>query len=85
MADRIRRRIRDDGVVQDVRLAKVDGIDVEGGRILSLNPPRVRLRTGEVVQADAYLRTGITPSVGSDVLVVRRGSFVLVLGEVVML
>ena len=85
MAHRIRRHVRADGVVEEVRLAQSDGTEVEGGRLLSLSPPRVRLRGGEVVDANAYLRTGEVPSVGADVLVIRRGSFVIVLGEVVML
>lgn len=86
MADRIRRQTRPDGTVVDVRgPARETTTEIDGGRVLSLNPARVRLRGGEEVAVDAYLRTGVQPTVGADVLVVRRGSFVVVLGEVVML
>ena len=89
MAQRVRRRIREDGTVVDTREPEREtSTEFEGGRVLSLKPARVRLRGGETVDVDAYLKTGRTPSglsVGADVVVVRRGGFVLVLGEVVML
>ena len=86
MAQRVRRRVRADGVVVDTREPEREtSTEFEGGRVLSLNPARVRLRGGETVDVDAYLKTGVTPSVGADVVVARRGGFVLVLGEVVML
>ena len=86
MGQRARRRVREDGTVVDTREPEREtSTEFEGGRVLSLNPPRVRLRGGEDVEVDAYLRTGVTPSVGADVVVARRGGFVLVLGEVVML
>jgi len=79
-----RRMVRADGVVVDESVVPGEVI-ATGGRVMSLQPPLVRLLSGDTVTADAYLRTGVTPAVGDDVAVVIVGAFVLVLGKVVPL
>lgn len=86
MGQRVRRRVRDDGTVVDIREASGEPtIELEGGKVVSLSPPRVKLRTGETVDVDGYVKTGAAPSVGAVVGVLRKGSFVLLIGEVVLL
>lgn len=86
MSDRVRRRTRPDGVVVDERGPKADQpVELDGGKIESLNPPRVRLRSGDLAAIDGYIQTGAQLAVGDLVGVARKGGFVLVLGKVVLL
>lgn len=86
MGQRVRRKVHADGQVVDVREPAGDmPVEMDGGRIESLSPPLVTLRTGDTVPVDAYVATGVTLKVGDVVAVARRGSFVLVLGKVVLL
>ena len=85
MADRVRRRTRPDGVVVDIREPVGDmPVELDGGKIASLNPPTVHLRSGETLRVDGYIQTGTQLAVGDWVGVVRKGGFVLVLGKVVL-
>lgn len=86
MADRVRRRVRPDGVVVDVRGPSDDmSVELDGGRVTSLSPPTVRLRGGDVLTVDGYVATGVQPAVGDWVVVLRKGGFVLLIGKVALL
>lgn len=86
MSQRVRRKTKDDGTVVDIRESADDApIEIDGGKVVSVNPTTVTLRTGETVGVDGYLNTGTTPKVGAVVVVARRGAFVLLIGEVVLL
>lgn len=85
MADRVRRRTRPDGVVVDERGPKDQPVDLDGGKIESLSPPTVRVRSGVLVSVDGFLQSGVQLKVGDVVVVARKGGFVLVLGKVMLL
>lgn len=86
MSDRVRRRVRPDGVVVDERgPGRAQPVELDGGKIESLNPARVKLRGGQTVAVDGYIQTGVQLAVGDVVIVARKGGFVLVLGKVVLL
>ena len=85
MSDRVRRRTRPDGVVVAVRgPADEAPVDLDGGKVTSLSPPTVRLRGGDVLAVDGYVATGVQPAVGDWVVVLRKGSFVLLIGKVLL-
>ena len=86
MSDRVRRRVRPDGRVVDIREpAEGMSVELDGGKVVKLDPPTVKLRGGDVLTVDGYVATGVQPAVGDWVVVLRKGGFVLLIGKVVLL
>ena len=73
------------------RFTRADGVIVEeqcdmfpvasAGRLVTVDPAVVELRDGSTVTPDGWLAAGVAPRAGDDVLLLRIGALVLILGR----
>lgn len=73
------------------RYTRADGVLVDeqcdmfpvasAGRLIGVDPAVVELRDGSTVTPDGWLAAGVAPRAGDDVLLLRIGALVLILGR----